>query len=518
VLERNLRQIWDQLRAKKPQLARFLDEVRIQGLRGIRDLRVPFTYPVSVVAGHNASGKSTVLFAAACAYSVPQAGAKDFVPSTLFPDLRSSDASVPKDALSDVRLSFSYLHDGDRLTMQWARRKGWNRSFGGLKGGYQPSRLVYLRTLRSLSNPSEVRSVLQISRRLGRQVDIDADLLRFAHQILPFQYQQVIELQAGRKDLLFADRGDQGRYSEFHMSAGERAVLRLSRDISRLSGALVLIDEIEAGLHPHIQQQLMLQLQRLALRNDLQIVVTTHSPAVLDAVPSEAKLFLERTPDGSVQLLPPYRDVLERAFYGRTFDRLTVLCEDEIAEAIVRGVCDVLKPLLGLVDEDLAIGRDTGKDEFPAYVRALVGIDRLASCLFVLDGDARDAQSKILEAAQKKGAAANLLFLPGNRPETLVFESLQARAAEYATHLGITEAILANQLATLDKVIGGAADTERNKAKSRLEGIASFTARSEAQLARLVARHELEVGNPPLRAFAEELQRQIEAWRSLRSQ
>ena len=43
---------------------------------------------VSVIAGGNASGKSTVLFAATCAYKVPGAGVKDFVPSTLFPDYR----------------------------------------------------------------------------------------------------------------------------------------------------------------------------------------------------------------------------------------------------------------------------------------------------------------------------------------------------------------------------------------------------------------------------------------------
>jgi predicted ATP-dependent endonuclease of OLD family len=104
---------------------------------------------------------------------------------------------------------------------------------------------------------------------------------------------------------LFAERDDEtgshARYSEFHMSAGERALLRLSMNISKLSDALVLIDEVEAGLHPHIQQLLMLELQRLALRNQLQIVVTTHSPTVLETVPPEARVFLERSPDNVVR-------------------------------------------------------------------------------------------------------------------------------------------------------------------------------------------------------------------------
>ena len=35
------------------------------------------------------------------------------------------------------------------------------------------------------------------------------------------------------------------------MSSGERTILRISKDISQLENALVLIDEVETGLHPH---------------------------------------------------------------------------------------------------------------------------------------------------------------------------------------------------------------------------------------------------------------------------
>ena len=78
------------------------------------------------------------------------------------------------------------------------------------------------------------------------------------------------------------------------MAAGERAILRLSKEITQLDGALVLIDEVEAGLHPWVQQLLMVHLQQLALRNDLQIIVTSHSPVVLESVPSNGRIFLDR--------------------------------------------------------------------------------------------------------------------------------------------------------------------------------------------------------------------------------
>ena len=83
-----LKKLWPQFQGKKQHLPHHLDELRLWGIRGIHDLKVTFDYPVSVIAGGNPSGKSTVLFAAACAYKVPGAGVKDFVPSTLFPDYR----------------------------------------------------------------------------------------------------------------------------------------------------------------------------------------------------------------------------------------------------------------------------------------------------------------------------------------------------------------------------------------------------------------------------------------------
>ena len=86
MIERRLQELWRDLQGKKPHLPHFLSEIRLDGIRGFNNLRVVFDYPVSVIAGGNTTGKSTVLFAAACAYKVPGAGVKDYVPSTLFPD------------------------------------------------------------------------------------------------------------------------------------------------------------------------------------------------------------------------------------------------------------------------------------------------------------------------------------------------------------------------------------------------------------------------------------------------
>jgi len=71
------------------------------------------------------------------------------------------------------------------------------------------------------------------------------------------------------------------------MSTGEPALRRSSKDISRLRNALILINVVKAGLHPHAQRQLRVELQRLALRprNKPQITVISHSPVILESVP-----------------------------------------------------------------------------------------------------------------------------------------------------------------------------------------------------------------------------------------
>jgi predicted ATPase len=522
MLEQQLRQVWDQLRAKKPQYRFFLQSVDIVGLRAIRRLRVPFEYPVAVLAGPNGCGKSSVLMALACAYRAPGTRAFETLPSRLLPDFRTTQAGLPSDTREGRMFVYSCLHDERPMLVTVAAGKsGWQRRVVDMTGRRRATealeRPVYLRTLRNLGNPAEIRSMLRHGRAKLESEAVDADLIAFAQQVLPFRYAKLLRLASKDKDLLFATREDAIGYSEFHMSAGERALLRLSQEVSHLRDALILVDEIETGLHPQLQQQLMLQLQRLALRNSLQVVVATHSPAVLDTVPREARLFLERA-DGDVATRPPYRDTVQRAFYGRSFDRLTVLCEDDAAEAVLRGVFDVLKPRLGWLDEDLEVGRDSGKGEFAAYVRAFGRLRLLESLLFVLDGDARDVEAAIRDAARQEGQPSSLLFLPGDAsPEAWVWARLKAGVTPYADQFGVDPTTLSRELDQIEHAYAGAADKPANIAKNRLATLVDRLARSVPEVCRLVARRELEAGVRDVVAFAAEVEAAVETWRKLRS-
>jgi predicted ATPase len=518
MIERRLEELWRDLQGKKPHLPHFLSEIRLDGIRGFNNLRVVFDYPVSVIAGGNTTGKSTVLFAAACAYKVPGAGVKDYVPSTLFPDYRPKFGERT-DIRQEITIEFNYLTLDGPLSMRWRRAKGWNRSFLGRKNAAQPERQLYLRTLSNLSNPSEVRGVLSMSRLKSQpeETPLTAAQIEFAHQMLPFRYSEVVDLSSGNKNLLFAAQEGGATYSELHMAAGERAILRLSQEITQLNGALVLIDEVEAGLHPWVQQLLMLHLQQLALRNDLQIIVTSHSPVVLDSVPLNGKIFLDRDESsGQVVVRPAYRDLIQNALYGRSNEMLKLLCEDEIAEGILEGVFDFLLPQERIKWESVQIGRDTGADEFPMHARALAKFGQIQDTVFILDGDQRnrEIEGKIKDAAGR-GVNISILFLPGKEsPESWIWDRLKTIRSDIVdVQLGIDRRSLSTKMNQLDAIYDAASDSPAEIAKSKFRNLSENLNREAPEVCRILARLEAERKESDIQPFVEELQTILLLWR-----
>ena len=523
MIRRNLTQVWEQLRGKRPHYSEYLSAVSISGIRGFNaTTRIPFDYPVSVLAGPNACGKSTVLFALACAYR-DIASKKSYTPTTIFPDFRPQQEELPSDQRTQQAvLDFEYLSGAtNSLTMRWSRGKSWNRSFFGRKQASQPRRSVYLRTLANLSNPSEVLSFSALAnRREFVANDIDAGSIHLAEQILPFKYKSITALAPpSGKSLLYAEIIDEKSscgYSEFHMSSGERALLHLSMQISKLEKALILIDEVETGLHPHTQMRLMLELQRIALRNELQIVVTTHSPTVLDAVPKSAHLLLERSIDG-VKLVEPHKDLIQKALYGESKHSLSILCEDDISEAILHGIFDHLNPLLQIQPQDVRIGRDTGSSEFLSHYRALTKFDLTENFIFVFDGDVEQHKNEFINLTRERPPLATLSLPSGEIPEDWLWHKLKQYPDDYRELLSAPAANKDEFLRELDdkeKLYQGASDNNTNKAKRRLESLTDYLRLDSSAVARKVAKREAERNNSDLQPMISELKDAINRWRN----
>ena len=78
---------------------------------------------------------------------------------------------------------------------------------------------------------------------------------------------------------------------------------RLKRELGPdYDGGLLVVDEVDAGLHPRAQQLLVEQLQTHARRLHLQVIATTHSMVVIEQVHPDATPNARMHPDGVVYL------------------------------------------------------------------------------------------------------------------------------------------------------------------------------------------------------------------------
>jgi hypothetical protein len=68
-------------------------------------------------------------------------------------------------------------------------------------------------------------------------------------------------------------------------------------------GGLLVIDELDVGFHPHALVRLASHLKRIARQLNLQIVATTHSPALIREVHPDASKGGPRAPDSVIYLL-----------------------------------------------------------------------------------------------------------------------------------------------------------------------------------------------------------------------
>src|SRR5262249_55416847 len=88
-------------------------------------------------------------------------------------------------------------------------------------------------------------------------------------------------------------------YSEAHMGYGEGRSQYLIDSLEVLpEKSLVLIEEPETSLHSSAQYEFGRYLVDVACRKHHQILLTTHSDAILEALPSESRLYLSRTSSG----------------------------------------------------------------------------------------------------------------------------------------------------------------------------------------------------------------------------
>lgn len=221
---------------------------------------------------------------------------------------RAAHAWIMRDSLADDSLSDALISPNisDKLDAVAA----WRERLSTVWFALDPSRIAYKNSVSSSS--SQVRgdgfyTVIALLHLAQRRNKTAYDAVVHAIQQLVPSLQNVRAVVTTGNDAGVQLVYDFSDAEDVFASAVSEGTLLATALLTALYGddqpRVLLLDDIERGLHPTAQLRFMQQLKALLdAQPQLQIIATTHSPFILDALaPSQVRVFARRK-DGSVAI------------------------------------------------------------------------------------------------------------------------------------------------------------------------------------------------------------------------
>jgi AAA15 family ATPase/GTPase len=389
-------------KVRKKSYNQYLMSIVVENLRIFEEARVSFDFPITAIIGSNSSGKTTLMTASACIY-------KSVKPSDFF-----TKSSLDK-TLQNAKIRFEVIdkkaHKTEPLKAsishrqaKWDRRVMYERAvkYFGIKRTLPPTEQKELTELRS-------KNILPTSK-----IELNETEIAIIQRILGFDSKYTY-YAFEEKDLFVAINAKNTSYSEFHFGAGESSIARLVYEMERLpDNALVLIEEIENGLHPSAVVRLVEYLFDVCDRKRHQVIFTTHSNYAIETLPNESVWHCH---NGSVSQGKVNIEAL-RVLVGDVESQLVVFTEDAFAKIFVTTVLRQTgaTDLLNLVE----IYPINGKNEVIRFVETQNANPATSKipAVGILDGD-------VLESEFEKSMFKDYFIkLPGDMPEKEVWDYL----------------------------------------------------------------------------------------------
>ncbi|MBS4103913.1 ATP-dependent nuclease [Tsukamurella paurometabola] len=182
-------------------------------------------------------------------------------------------------------------------------------------------------------------------------------------------------------------------YSEAHAGSGEYAIVRLVDQVSAAPDrSLILLDEPEVSLHPGAQKKLMEYISKKVLERGHQVVLTTHSPAIVESLPDQAIKVLSYDSVRQCVVLVADGCAPRDAFHhlGQTMaagTKTQVVVEDELAAEIVKATYRRLDPVKIALLEIIPV--QGGADGIVKKVLPSLAVMKTKNVVVLLDGDQR---------------------------------------------------------------------------------------------------------------------------------
>ncbi|MBO6794134.1 MAG: ATP-binding protein [Balneolaceae bacterium] len=333
----------------------FLNKINIKSFRHINNLEFSFDHSVTVISGTNKIGKTSLLLLIACSH-------ENFMKY----DSTKPDTVFRRHTWRDV-LNFTSYESANRsysYKLFWrvgtdnregeGKRAAGKKSWTGLGKASKDTtrinaqirdkevRLIDLDRLlpaRNFSN-SLIRKIASFPR-----TRLNTDIEQAFHYI--FEITDPVEIykigsHVNKLAYLITpvNVGTNDPYSSYNAASGEESLLNILIDIFEAPhDSMILIDELEAAIHPNIQRRLADVIQYISWHHKKQFIITTHSPSLMSAFPQKSRKFIDIAMSGGYEAISSIS--VNAAFSkmdSRAYPLFRLYCEDEEAKFIIQNV------------------------------------------------------------------------------------------------------------------------------------------------------------------------------------
>ena len=413
------------------------------GLRGVKNTTIEFNYPITAIAGANGIGKTTILQLIACLYHNDDkthnpyrfSNAKNAKPYYTFGDFFIHFKGEERGEGSFIEYSYETRGKKKNLKkshtlikkIQW---NAYNRRPKRTTDFYGVSRVIPANEFATFRNtftssaiafqkgslsPKSTEMIKNILNKPLSSVDVNS-----SDKIVNFKLNS-INLENGLS------------YSSFNMGAGEEVIISIiSRMVELPDFSIVLIEELELGLHPKAQKLLMEKLFLIVLEKKLQLIFTTHSPFLFDAVPPQGRILLRKPSNKLEVIYKPSSSLAFSELTGETPKELTVYVEDKVAKLILETLLDsATRKRVYIVD----VG---SRENVVRMVGAHYRNQKLGKAVGVPDGDLTESllikyynkyvlkEGELFDEVFEENRKKMFINLPGdNAPEKYMLERLK---------------------------------------------------------------------------------------------
>ena len=314
-----------------------IKSVFFKKLKGLNNVKIEFTKPLTAIMGVNGSGKTTVIHALACIYQPDGNGENHKFPEFFIPNTDASWQGSEFTVVNEV--------EGRNKNRIIAPSKKYEKAFDRWNPRYdsRPKRNVYYIGIDSCMPEIEKSTATS---RIGyssndRTDRISKKAVEIAAYILNKDYDVLVDNKYRKKHFLGVSTKSGLKYSSLSMGTGEQRTIKIIEKVLNAEPySLILIDEIDLLLHVCALRRLIEKLNCLARDKHLQIVFTTHSLEMLDLKDCICLQYIDiqRKSDGTSNMLiysSPNSDII-RNLTGQISKPINICVEDVYSQAIVK--------------------------------------------------------------------------------------------------------------------------------------------------------------------------------------